>query len=54
MTFTYKVIAPWGGLRHTGQVTAKNERGARIAIGKRHHIGWGDIVIVKEVERGQG
>lgn len=48
MTFTYKVIAPWGGMLYIGQVTAKNERGARIAIGKRHHIGPLDLVIVRK------
>lgn len=49
MTFTYKVLTPWGRLLYIGQVTAKNERGARIAIGKRHYIGPLDNVIVKEV-----
>lgn len=47
MTFTYKVIAPWGAVLHSGTVSAKNERGARIAIGKRHFIGQVDIVIIE-------
>lgn len=46
MTFTYEVITAWGALAHSGMVTAKNERGARIAIGKRHFI-HREIVIIK-------
>lgn len=47
MTFTYEVITAWGALAHSGMVTAKNERGARIAIGKRHFINR-EIVIIKQ------
>lgn len=51
LTFHYEVLTPWGQVRLSGWITAKSERGARIAIGKRHNgINRHDLVILYPVE----
>ena len=48
MTFSYKVVDPRGVAVHQGVVKAKNEKGARIVIGKKHFI-HREFVYINEV-----
>ena len=47
--FTLKLLSPVGRIEQYVSILAKNERGARIAFGKRFHVGLASILICYEV-----